>query len=194
MEKMENVASKWVIVLMVIIGLQACNTQQITVSRRQYRPGFYVSTGKSGERPVQHENPAAVLVENSELSAASEKPSGNLPDLIRDTDSLNPAPVLEKRVVTRQFERKFGTAVKSVVKSSFKEVIKSTVIKQNTASVSADNQQAGLIKNLVWFIIVILLLAYIIALLAGGFGLGLAVHLLLIAAIVILMIKLLTPV
>ena len=186
------------IILIIPVLFYSCSNELITINKRHYRSGYNVTTGNKSNAHLPNERATGsskppVIVADSEIKLDSPAPKSI------DAEGITAAhpnyDTLKIRIPAADNNVKvFNNPVKSTVKKAANELLKSTVPKANTAAFSSDNETAGIIKNLVWFVIVVLLLAYTVALLAGGLGLGLAVHLLLIAAIVILMIKLLTPV
>jgi len=184
--------SKLYLLLFLIVCLisSACNNSFMSVTKRQHRNGYYVHfKGKADvtdkkeltseqipERTGKEGGSAEVNSQPKKIAANDEKPVKSKADLSVKSLKLN----------------NFRAAVNKI-SDPIKAVITKPIIKQNTASFKGEDAQSGIIKNFIWFCIVLLLLVYIIGVAAGGFGMGAAVHLFLIAALILLAIKLLTP-
>ena len=171
----------------------ACNNSIISITKRQYRNGYHVNFKGRGDVANNKELKGEQAPHSTDETAAIE--TGEVESPINET-SENKNPDKREIIDSSVSLLKSGRLEKTINKISHpvKIAISKPILKRNAASVNSENSQEGIIKNLVWFCIVILLLAYIIAIAAGGFGLGIAVHLILVAAIVLLVIKLLTPV
>jgi ribosomal protein L13 len=194
---MKNLLRIIILTIITIFIFSSCG-KQMSITKRKYNKGYYVShSHKRGDvksqpatAAVKHEKPEhlqAVAVkldaptkhaeEEIILTAAVSKPL--------ETQN-NPTPASKTDVSGNKFAKKFYQ-VKQLEKILPSQLYTTEVRKK----LSADHDHSHDALSFLWVIIVVILILYLLGILFDGFGLGGLIHLLALVIVVLLILWLL---
>lgn len=174
----------------------SCSTTGVTLTKRHYRNGYNLEVSsaqtKPAERaqnviqpetvnkPVETEPEYASTAETSEKSYIKHKPFSF------DQKEEGTAAVQESKSVDEKKGRKnFTNTIKQV--SGFTKVANVKRAINKTFSHNADERNLG---GLIWTLAGILLVLWLISLLTGGWGLGNFLHIFLVLALILILLRL----
>lgn len=190
---MKNLLRFTLLILVGTVLLSSC--KNVSVTKRKYNKGYYVSrSGKKHDVKKQEPSIAVNLVPKTETAQPEKSepvntdlklPENPQPEIVDNTSpSSSPVVIDEKPAKTTSHKRNLKFP-------SFPSV-------QPNADKSVDGvsagPEAGLISaalSLFWIVILIILIFYLVAILVGGFGLGWTIHLLAVVILILLILWLL---
>ncbi|MCE3226382.1 MAG: hypothetical protein K0S32_933 [Bacteroidetes bacterium] len=186
---MNNLLKIIVLLFASIIFFGSCKTMSVT--KRHYNKGFYVSRSHKMKAPEKSDNKSSATVtkektENAELLVTKET-KASVSDEKEIVAPDNDNPFIAKKGPKKLFNSKasdFSTGgdieLSNVVKHPWKAG-------KMTAAKAAEDDALSLL----WILIVALLIIYIVGILLDGFGLGGIIHILGVIVLVLLILWLL---
>ena len=186
---MKNLLQLIIVTLVACFVFSSCG-KQMSITKRKYNKGYYVS--HSHKRSDVKPQPSVANIKAERLAPAAVNiapPNITEPEVTASALNLNTASETEKEITntkeqTNNIAKKFYK-VKPVEKLIPSKFYTSELKKKMQSSADQDA------LSLLWIVIVVLLILYLIGLLAGGWGLGWAIHILVIVAVVLLILWLL---
>ncbi len=192
---MNKMLNKLIIFLAFVVIASSCNNSRgLTITKRHYSKGNYVSVNKKQKNFVYHE-PAKKILQGINV------PKEIVP---RSVESIN-----EEKLVEANVDQKLSTSeinntnrLEDLINEAETQKIKEATQKESLNKLSKINQAKHLFhlnkiqpdagaRSLFWLVITILLIIWLIALISGGWGLGGLVNLLLLVALILFILWLL---
>jgi hypothetical protein len=192
---MNKILNKIIIFLTLIVIASSCNNSRgLSVTKRHYSKGNYVSVNKKQKTFVYHEP-------EKKLSPSIENQQKKV--------SISVESINDERLVEANVDQKLGTSeiqntnrTEELINEAETQKIKEAVKNERLNNLSKINkprslfhlnkiQPNGEARSLFWLVITILLIIWLIALISGGWGLGGLVNLLLLVALILFILWLL---
>lgn len=192
--KMNKNLHKIIIFLAFIVIASSCNNSRgLSITKRHYSKGNYVSVNKKQKAFVYHE------------------PVKKLPgiDVQKEKESILAASIKEEKLIEANVDQKIGKSemqkenrLEDLINEAETQKIKEATQKESLNNLSKIKQAKQLFhlnkiqpdagaRSLFWLVITILIIIWLIALLSGGWGLGGLVNLLLLIALILFILWLL---
>ena len=177
----------------LLIIASSCNSlNRVTIVKRHYSKGNYVSISKKQKPYVYHTPAKKEAIVNVPVAAETKEviPSNQeiaIASTANSNENLSKTSVLDKfNSRTSQEKEEQLAPADTKIKHKLKGLNK---IKNVTGLLQGKStSEPELIGTLLWFVIVILLVVWLLALATGGWGLGGLIHILAVIALVLLII------
>lgn len=174
----------------VFIGLtlfSSCKEiSELSVAKRHYRNGLYVNAPVSRSN---HKNSENTIINRDALKSIDIRQAKKADCSINDPDIIVQQPTEPKGDLNHS-KNKF------INYNKINPADNTSSFKTEPAPVSdvlnplESEQEGPFLSTIIWYIIAILVLAWLISLITGGFGLGGLIYILLVIALILLIIKL----
>lgn len=184
-----------IVLMSLLIIASSCNSlNRVTIVKRHYSKGNYVSISKKQKPYVYHAPLKKEAIINVPVAAESKEESSSVKQEMviassnNSNENLSHTSVLDKinSGVSPEKDEQLAPA-DTKIKHKFKGLNKFKKANSLLQNKSLHDDE-GLIGSLLWLIIVVLLIVWLLALATGGWGLGGLIHVLALIALVLLII------
>jgi len=179
--------------LAILIIASSCNNSRgISITKRHYSKGNYVSVNKKQKAKTQHKSEENLLTSNQVKNETEAKQSEST--LEETTIEANAVvklnqPIKEKSNRLTQMINSANQEKTREAASNSNDLLK--VKKGNKIFQAVKAKANGEARSLFWLVITILLIIWLVALISGGWGLGGLVNILLLIALILFILWLL---
>lgn len=183
-------------VIVISEFLSSCKNSEII--KRKYNKGYYIShSGKKQTNPSSREtetidNAVTATAPESKPETATDEPKAteNTESKTALASSENESKAFSSSDMIKKLHKR-TEAIGSTIPLGITPRTTQAEDLKNTSVLSQTSDPARDALSLLWIVIVIILIVYVIGLLLDGFGLGLAIHVLAVIALVLLILWLL---
>ncbi len=192
---MQKLINRLIIFIAFIFIASSCNNSRgISVTKRHYSKGNYVSVNKK-QKPFVYHNPtkkiSPVVITQPEIVAISKESTKEEKGIEANVDAKLNSNEL-------QSPDRLNDMINTAESNKVKETERASNLKSLTNIKKGNNlfhiskiQPNGEARSLFWLVITILLIIWLIALVSGGWGLGGLVNILLVVALILFILWLL---
>lgn len=190
---MHKIYSQLIIFIALVFIASSCNSSRgISVTKRHYSKGNYVSVSKS-PKPFVHHIPSKkslpVVVPSTEVVSTTPELNKLEKQIVANVDEKLDATVLPSN---NRFDDMINTSEINSTHEKASNISDLSKVKKGNRLFSLNKiQPNGEARSLFWLVITILLIIWLIALISGGWGLGGLVNILLVIALVLFILWLL---
>jgi hypothetical protein len=172
------------------ILLSSCS-QSLSISKRHYKNGYYVDY--SNKKTIKRNTPEKTYVEPTVVVATK-----NIDDAKTETKNYNSDNTSTIQKASQQSTHKsnstatpFHTSLTETKINTSKVYVKNKEQINNALKRATIVDEGNDVRSLLWLVIVIVLILWLVGFLAGGFGLGPLINLLLLVALILFILWLL---
>jgi hypothetical protein len=195
---MKKIITFSIISMVITILFSSCSSlPQVSVMKRHYNKGYYVSADVPKLIAKKSQSPEKKIVESQ--PQPTEQPIEKAEVVENNNSPLTPTTVTNEENKVSSENKIADKTPRKILKAKKAEVAKTiaflkTQPKKNTSQAFAKNANQEVVAaafSLLWILIVGLFILWLIAFLAGGWGLGGLIHILLVITLILLILWLL---